>query len=78
MKTKTKKEYEIYLDGMSPEQGSDLWIIGGKIRMSHMWRNAYGEAIRKFDPIAFEVMLYLEDKVVQVELGQIHILLGHL
>lgn len=51
----TKKQYEIYLDSMSPEQGSDLWIIGGKVRMSHMWRSAYGEAIRKFDPIAFEV-----------------------
>lgn len=52
---KTKKMYEEYLNDNSPSQGSDEWIIGGTIRMSHMWRNAYGEAVRKFDPIAFEV-----------------------
>lgn len=52
---KTKKEYEEYLNHNSPAQGSDEWIIGGVIRMSFMWQNKYGTAIRKFDPIAFEV-----------------------
>jgi len=52
---KTKKEYEEYLNENSPSQGSDYWIIGGKIRMSFMWQNRYGTAIRRFDPIAFEV-----------------------
>jgi hypothetical protein len=52
---KTKKEYEEYLNENSPSQGSDEWIIGGVIRMSFMWQNKYGTAIRKFDPIAFEV-----------------------
>ena len=51
----TKKEYEEFLNDNSPIQGSDEWIIGGVIRMSFMWQNKYGTAIRKFDPIAFEV-----------------------
>lgn len=51
----TKKAYEEYLDGMSPEQGSEEWIIGGRIRMGLMWRKKYGTAIRKHDPIGFEV-----------------------
>ena len=52
---KTKKNYEEYLNQNSPSQGSDEWIIGGKIRMNEMWSNKYGTAIRKHDPIAFEV-----------------------
>lgn len=52
---KTKKDYEEYLNDNSPSQGSDEWIIGGVIRMSFMWQNKYGTAIRRFDPIAFEV-----------------------
>jgi hypothetical protein len=52
---KTKKAYEQYLNELSPAQGSDEWIIGGKIRMSHMWKDWYGTALRKFDPIAFQV-----------------------
>jgi hypothetical protein len=52
---KTKKAYEQYLNENSPPQGDDKWTIEGVIRMNHMWRNAYGEAIRKFDPIQFEV-----------------------
>lgn len=51
----TKKEYEQYLNECSPAQGSDEWIIGGVIRMALMWRSKYGTAIRKHDPIAFEV-----------------------
>jgi hypothetical protein len=52
---KTKKAYEEYLNENSPSQGSDEWIIGGVIRMLFMWKNKYGTALRKFDPIAFEV-----------------------
>jgi hypothetical protein len=52
---KTKKDYEEYLNDNSPSQGSDEWIIGGVIRMALMWQNKYGTAIRRFDPIAFEV-----------------------
>jgi hypothetical protein len=55
MKTKTKKQYEEYLNVNSPAQGSEEWIIGGKIRMAHMWQNKYGTAIRKYDPIGFQV-----------------------
>lgn len=52
---KTKKFYVEYLNENPPEQGSDEWIIGGVIRMSHMWRKDYGNAVRKFDPIRFQV-----------------------
>jgi hypothetical protein len=52
---KTKKAYEEYLNSLSPEQGSEEWIIGGKIRMYHMWKNQWGTAMRKFDPIRFQV-----------------------
>jgi len=52
---KTKKAYEEYLNSLSPAQGSEEWIIGGSIRMYYMWKEAYGSAIRKYDPIAFEV-----------------------
>jgi len=52
---KTKKAYVEYLNELSPEQGSDEWIIGGTIRMYDMWANTYGKALRKYDPIAFQV-----------------------
>jgi hypothetical protein len=54
MKLKTKKDYEEYLNELSPEQGSLEWIIGGRIRMGYMWQNKYGKAIRKHDPIGFQ------------------------
>jgi hypothetical protein len=52
---KTKKAYEEYLNDLSPEQGSDKWIIGGVARIYYMWRREYGKAIRKYDPIGFQV-----------------------
>ena len=55
MKTKTKKQYEEFLNSISPPQGSEEWIIGGTIRMLYMWKRQYGTAIRKYDPIAFQV-----------------------
>jgi hypothetical protein len=51
----TKKAYEEYLNEFSPEQGSDEWIIGGTIRMYHMWKNEWGTATRQYDPIGFQV-----------------------
>lgn len=51
----TRKTYEKYLNQNSPEQGSEQWIIGGTIRMHHMWTNQYGTALRKYDPVAFNV-----------------------
>ena len=53
--TKTKQDYENHLNRNSPTQGSDEWIIGGKLRMYYMWDYAYGTAIRTYDPIAFQV-----------------------
>ena len=52
---KSKKQYEEWLNSISPKQGSDEWIIGGKLRMYYMWDHAYGTAIRTYDPIAFQV-----------------------
>ena len=51
----TKKSYEEHLNENSPQQGSDQWIIGGAIRIAHMWQNKYGTSIRKYDPIGFEL-----------------------
>jgi len=55
MAKKTKKQYENFLNSVSPPQGSEEWIIGGVIRMAYMWKKQYGTALRKYDPIAFEV-----------------------
>tara|TARA_R100000951_G_scaffold116523_2_gene128780 strand:- start:1766 stop:1969 length:204 start_codon:yes stop_codon:yes gene_type:complete len=54
-KKKTKKKYEEWLNTISPPQGHQDWIIGGKIRMLQMWKNEYGSAIRKFDQTRFQV-----------------------
>lgn len=51
----TKKAYVEYLNEVAPEQGSEEWIIGGSIRMAYMWQNKYGEALKKYDPIGFQV-----------------------
>lgn len=51
----TKKAYEEYLNELSPPQGDEDWIIGGTIRMYYMWKNQYGSALRKYDPIGFQV-----------------------
>lgn len=60
----SKAMYEDYLNELSPPAGSEEWIIGGKIRMLYMWQNMYGTAIRKFDPIAFNVG-YQEWKLIE-------------
>ncbi len=50
---KTKKAYEQYLNEFCSNYESDEWIIGGKNR-NKMYPN-YGTAIRKYDPIGFQV-----------------------
>jgi hypothetical protein len=49
----SQKQFEYYLNSNGPRQGSDKWIIGGKIRMAEMWINAYGTALRKYEPSIF-------------------------
>lgn len=56
MKRKSKKQYEEYLNELSPSYSDDEnWIISGKDRRSCYYPGRWGTAIRKFDPIAFEV-----------------------
>lgn len=52
---KSKKMYEEYLNVNSPEHGSDKWFIGWTIRIDYMLEKKYGTALRRHDPIAFEV-----------------------
>jgi len=50
------KEFIEYLNevGESYDYEDDAWIIGGKNRASE-WYGSYGLAMKKFDPIAYEV-----------------------
>lgn len=48
MGKKTRKDYEIYLNGIGASE--DDMIIGGKLR-----RGRYGTMLRKYDPIGFAV-----------------------
>lgn len=53
---KFKQDYEKHLNEFSPDWESEEWIIGGKNRRNpYFFDNRYGTAIRKFDPIAFNV-----------------------
>lgn len=52
---KTKLAYEKYLDELSPSFESEQWIIGGIHRHGHATMKRYGRALRKYDPIGFEV-----------------------
>lgn len=51
----TKKLFVDYLNSLAPSQESEEWIIGGTTRTHYMLKNQYGEALRKYDPIGFEV-----------------------
>jgi hypothetical protein len=53
MATKTKQDYEEYLNGIHPTYESEEWIIGGKSR--HRMYPNYGKALRLHDPIGFEI-----------------------
>lgn len=50
---KTRKEYEAFLNEISPDNDSEKWVIGGKNRYAN--RNNYGTMLKRYDPIAFEV-----------------------
>ncbi len=52
---KTRKAYEEYLNDLSPAYESEEWIIGGQHRHGHAMLKKYGRALRKYDPIGFEV-----------------------
>lgn len=57
MKTKTKKAYEEYLNDLTVCYDAS-YVIGGKFRSSYYVSRKYGTALRKHDPIAFEVGFY--------------------
>lgn len=46
----TRKAYEKYLNELSDSICEEVFIMGGKMR-----HEKYGTALRKHDPIAFEV-----------------------
>lgn len=50
---KTRKEYEAFLNEISPDNDSEKWVIGGKNR--YVNRNNYGTMLKRYDPTAFEV-----------------------
>lgn len=50
---KTRKEYEAFLNEISPDNDSEKWVIGGKNR--YVNRNNYGTMLKRYDPVAFEV-----------------------
>jgi hypothetical protein len=52
---KTRKDYENYLNEI--DMRSVSFIIGGKFRRVYEYQGKYGTALRKYDPIAFEVGL---------------------
>lgn len=53
---KTKKAYKEHLNEvMQFSIGSDNWILGGKYRKHYAYAGKYGSAMRKYDPVQFEV-----------------------
>lgn len=52
---KTKNNYVNYLNGLSPDYESDRWIMRGRRRKYYALRKEYGVALRKYNPIAFNV-----------------------
>ena len=51
---KTRKAYEEYLNNNSSND-IEQYVIGGKLRSQYYYKNKFGTAIRKYDPIGFEV-----------------------
>ena len=55
-RTKSQKQYAEHLNELSPSYSDDeSWIIGGKDRRPIYYPNRWGDAIRKHDPIGFNV-----------------------
>lgn len=50
---KDGKDYEKYLNSISPDRDDERWIIGGKNR--YCGRENYGTMIKRYDPIGFNV-----------------------
>lgn len=48
---KSRKDYEKYLNSISPDRDDEAWIIGGKNR--YCGRENYGTMIKRYDPIGF-------------------------
>jgi hypothetical protein len=54
-KTVKKSDFVYFLNTHSPEYESEEWIIGGILRCFHRMHSQYGNALRKHDPIGFNV-----------------------
>lgn len=50
---KSRKDYEKFLNSISPDGDDEAWIIGGKNR--YCGRENYGTMIKRYDPIGFNV-----------------------
>lgn len=50
---KSKKDYINHLNELAPPSDSDEWIFEGKYQKYHAIRGMYGQALRLYDPIAF-------------------------
>ena len=50
-----QNDFESFLNQNSPEFESEEWIIGGKLMRFHRGQKTYGTALRRNDPIAFNV-----------------------
>lgn len=48
---KSRKDYEKFLNSISPDRDDEAWIIGGKNR--YCGRENYGTMIKRYDPIGF-------------------------
>ena len=50
---KSRKDYEKFLNSISPDRDDEAWVIGGKNR--YCGRENYGTMIKRYDPIGFNV-----------------------
>lgn len=50
---KSRKDYEKFLNSISPDRDDEAWIIGEKNR--YCGRENYGTMIKRYDPIGFNV-----------------------
>ena len=50
---RTRKQYEEYLNSISPDSDSQEWVIGGKNR--YKFRENYVTMLKRYDPVSFEV-----------------------
>lgn len=55
---KSRKDYEKFLNSISPDRDDEAWIIGGKNR--YCGRENYGTMIKRYDPIGFTVVMTQE------------------